>query len=374
MNTRTPLLLAAAALATACGQPDFTKPQQVTNLRVLGARAEPPEVAPPGDVSAPSQATLGALVAHPDFAADPARRATVLHIACTPAPGAAGATPCSALSELTTPTDVVGLVDVALACTSPGLGKAGGVTFAGIEACGAAGCEPVTVRRDPADSGSGVTLTSPRYEVPAAASLAALPAGHPDRVNGGEITDLVLALDAAPSALAPTAAVADGCAALAAVASNFAARWAERPGVTSLKRLRLRGPEAPSPANQNPALSGITLAGAALPAPGGVPATLAAGAKRDLLPVLPGDPAALAERYVETDADGKPVREKTEEWAYAWFTTAGELKDAYTRGVDDPEELTAPAEGPVPLLVWLVVRDLRGGVSWTAGSLLVPAR
>jgi hypothetical protein len=62
------------------------------------------------------------------------------------------------------------------------------------------------------------------------------------------------------------------------------------------------------------------------------------------------------------------VRERTEAWAYAWFTTSGELKDEYTRGVDDPEQLTAPASGP--LLVWLVVRDLRGGMAWTAASLI----
>jgi len=367
MNKLLPIL-ALALVASGCNEPDFEDPMNVSKLRVLGLRADPPEVAAPGDASAPSAAALTALVAHPAFATDAARRATVLHLACTPSPGSAGMSPCTALSELSDPTVLLGLADLALACTAPGLGKPDAITLAGLESCGAAGCEPVQVRRDPVDPGSTVALPAPGYEVPAAASLAGLPAGHPDRVNGGEIVDLALVLDAAPADLAPQAAVGDGCEALAAVAQRFLARWQASPGVATLKRLRLRGPDAPSSPNQNPALTGIALAGATLPAPGAAPAAIAGGAKHGLLPVLPGAPDALAETWIETDSEGKQVRERKEEWAYAWFTTAGEMKEAYTNRADEPLELTAPSSGP--LLVWLVVRDLRGGMAWKAASLV----
>jgi len=357
--------LLAAALGAGCA-PDFTSPTQVTGLRVLAVRAQPPELAPPADGSAPARAVLGALVAHPAFAADAARRATVLHLGCTPSPDPSVPSPCAALSELASPGSLLGVADLAQACASPGLGTPGAITFAGLESCGRDGCEPVQVRLDPDDARSAVALSTPAYELPAALDLAALPPGDPNRVLGLEAVDLALALDAPPADLAPTSPAADGCQALRAVTTRFGELWDSRPHAVALKRIRLRGPDAVNAPNLNPALSAIGLAGAPLPSPGATPAPVSPGARLDLLPLLPADADSLRQTYVEVDAAGLPVRERREEWTYAWFTTAGELDDQYTRAADEAATLVAPASGTAVL--WLVVRDLRGGVAFTAGA------
>jgi hypothetical protein len=366
-TNRLPVLLAlAASLAAGCA-PDFTKPMQVVGLRVLAVKAEPPELAPPADGSAPARATLGALVAHPDFATDGARRATVLHLGCTPSADLTVPSLCTAISELASPASLLGLADLTSACTAPGLGAPGAITFSGLESCGQGGCEPVVVRLDPADAASAVALPTPAYELPAALDLSTLPAGDPIRVLGLEAVDLALAIDAPPAELAPTTAVPDACHALGAMAARFSQEWGSHPNVTALKRIRVRGPDAVNAPNQNPALSGIALAGTPLPAPGATPAPVTPGAKLDLLPLHPGDPDVLRETYVEVDAAGMPVRERKEEWTWAWFTSAGELEDPYTRAADEAAHLTAPSSGPAQ--VWLVLRDLRGGEAFTAGSL-----
>jgi hypothetical protein len=355
----------AAALAAGCA-PDFTEPSQVTGLRVLAVLAEPPELAPPGDGSAAARATLATLVAHPAFATDGARRATVLHLGCTPSPDPSVPSLCTAISELASPEALLGLADLDQACAAPGLGTPGAITFAGLESCGRDGCEPVEVRLDPSDPASTVALPTPGYELPTALDLSALPAGDPTRVLGLEAVDLALALDAAPADLAPAAPVGDACQALGAVAVRLGELWESRPHVAALKRIRVRGPDAVNPPNQNPAVTGIALGGVALPAPGAAdPADVGGGARVDLLPLHPGDPDQLRETYVEVDAEGVPVREKKEEWTWAWFTSAGSLADPYTRAADQAAELTAPGSGRA--LVWLVLRDLRGGLAFTSG-------
>jgi len=357
--------LLAAALAAGCA-PDFTSPTQVTGLRILAVKAQPPELAPPTDGSAPARAVLATLVAHPAFAGDAARRATVLHLGCTPSPDPLVPSPCAVLSELASPDSLLGLADLAQACASPGLGTPGAITFAGLESCGREGCEPVRVRLDPADASSAVALSAPAYELPAALDLAALRPDDPIRVLGLEAVDLALALDAPPADLAPTSAVADGCQALDAVAARFGELWNSRPHALALKRIRVRGPEAINLPNLNPAVAAIGLAGAPLPAPGAEPAPVAPSARLDLLPLLPADADSLRQTFVEVDAAGLPVRERREEWTYAWFTSAGELDDQYTRAGDEAATLIAPGSGTAVL--WLVVRDLRGGVAFTAGA------
>jgi hypothetical protein len=364
-NCRPAAIVSAALLLAGCA-PDFTEPTQVTGLRVLAVRADPPELAPPADGSAPARAGLGALVAHPDFATDGARRATVLHLGCTPSADPSVPSPCTAISELASPQALLGLADLGSACTAPGLGVPGAITFAGLESCGQGGCQPLEVRLDPADPGSTVALPTPAYELPASLDLSALPAGDPVRVLGLEAVDLALALDAAPEDLAPAAAVPDACQALGAAAARFAGLWETRAHVAALKRIRVRGPEAVNAPNRNPALSGIALEGAPLPFPGAAPAQVSPGAELALLPLHPGDPDLLRETFVEVDAAGLPVRELREELTWAWFTSAGELKDPYTRAPDESAELTAPASGAGQ--VWLVLRDLRGGMAFTAGT------
>jgi hypothetical protein len=227
------------------------------------------------------------------------------------------------------------------------------------------------VLRDPEDPGSAVALPAPAYALPDAFSLSALPAGHPQRTLGIDVVDLALALAARPEELAPAAAAADACAALGAALGRLAALWPDRAHLASLKWLHVRGPEMPvaSPPNQNPAVSGMKLDGTALPAPGGTPAAVRAGEGQDLLPVLPGDFVALRERYQRFDSDGALVDTRDEEWAYSWFTTAGDLHHAHTNAWDEPDRLT-PDHGRA--LLWLVVRDLRGGMAWTAAEIEAP--
>ncbi len=359
-------LASVVLLASACS-PDFDPAWRVEKLRVLAVRAEPPEIAPASYGDAPARTVLGALVTNPEFLVDPGRRAVVLHLACTPVPGQAAASPCDAISALAEPGALLALADLAGACAAPGVGTVGGLTFAGVESCGLGGCGPVSVRTDPADPASAANLAAPAYELPADFDLADLPPYPPytaERVLGTEVTDVALALDASPDDLAPAAAVPDACAALFEVASRFQALWAAREHVTSLKRIRVRGPDAASPPNQNPSISGISLDGAALPSPGGTPLAIAPGAA-DFLPLLPGDPAALREWYWKCNAEGEKIEAAIEDWTFSWFATAGDLDTLHTRDASEPDRYTPPPSGRV--LVHSVVRDLRGGVAWTSG-------
>jgi hypothetical protein len=358
-------LLASVLLAAAGCSPDFDPASHVEKLRVLAVRAEPPEIAPAADGTAPDRTALGALVAHPDFVADPARRAVVLHLACTPMPGNPTPLPCAVLDALAAPDALLAAADLAGACTAPGRGTMGALTFAGLEACGLEGCVPLSVRTDPGDPDSAVELPAPAYLLPAGFDLAALPPGTPERVLGTEVTALALALDASPDDLAPAASVPDACSALAEVASRFGALWTARDHVSVLKRIRVRGPDALNTPNVNPEISGVSLDGATLPAPGGVPAQIASGIEADLLPLLPGDPDVLRETYVKCDAAGTPIETAVEEWTFSWFATAGELDDLHTRDAAEPDPFTPPASGRI--LVHAVVRDLRGGIGWASG-------
>ncbi|HYG70612.1 MAG TPA: hypothetical protein VD838_23260, partial [Anaeromyxobacteraceae bacterium] len=245
---RLPSLALAAALATLAGcAPDFDPASEVTKLRVLAVRAEPPELAPPpaaGAPIAPDAAALGALVAHPAFVLDGARRVTVVHLACTPDAGDPRPSACASLESLDDPRALLPEADLALACADPGRGRVGAITVAGVEACGRSGCAPVEVRRDPGDPSSLVALPGPAYRLPGDLGLGALPAGAPARTLGLEIVTLALALDVHPDHLAPGEQVADACAALAAFGARFAEAWDVSPHVATLKRLRVRGPDA----------------------------------------------------------------------------------------------------------------------------------
>jgi hypothetical protein len=366
--------LAAAALSAGCAT-QFDGPEKVKGLRVLAVQAEPPELGAAADGSGvawpAASADLHTLVGHPAFAADGEVHALVLHLACTSAPGSASGSICTLLTALSQPSDLLGLVDAGNACAAPGLGSAGAITFSGLEACSRAGCGPLSVQLDPANPLSGVALAVPRYALPADFSLAALPAGNTQRVLGADVVDLALALEATPAEVAPAAAVGDPCSALAAVLANFQALWSTRANLASLKWIHVRGPDMPadSAPNHNPVVSGITLAGAALPAPGGTPAAAVAGKKRDLLPALPDAFDSLRETYRRFDTDGRYVDTRKEDWAYSWFVTAGDVDHAHTQSWDEANPLK-PASGTTVL--WLVVRDLRGGMAWTSGEIAAP--
>jgi hypothetical protein len=355
-------------LAAGCG-PAFDPASEVQGLRVLAIRAEPPEIAPVSDGSAPARAALGSLVVHPDFASNPGRGATVLHLACTPAPGDGTATLCAALSELADPGTLLAVADLSTACAAPGVGAPGAVTFSGFEGCGRSGCGPIAVLRDPDDAGSAVTLPAAGYSLPVDYTFDLLPPGDPARVLGREVVDVSLTLDASPAELAPATAAADDCAALAAVMQRMAEEWSARPHVVSLKRIRVRGPEAPSAPNQNPAITGMTLAGIALPSAGGALPAFAPGVELELLPTLPAPFDLLRETWIRCDATGAPIEAVTEDWTFSWFSTAGELDVARTQSPGEPERFTTPGTGSAQL--WAVVRDSRGGTAWVPGEVSV---
>jgi hypothetical protein len=342
-------LLAAAALALAACAPDFDPASQVDGLRVLAVRAEPPEIAPApaggGEPVAPDRAALTALVVRPDFAAAPARRTTILYLACTPAPGDPTPSPCVLLASLRDPT--AALAEAAAAsCAAPPPGDAPPpAVFAGAEVCDGSGapCGPAVLPGD-------VALPSPEVALP---SGYAFPPGAAERILGVEAAVLAFAVDATPAELG--AGLDPACPA-ASVAQNLASLWAEREHVLSVKRLQIRGPEAPDAPNRNPVLAGILAGGAPLPEGAAVaPGALA------LAPLLPDDVASHVQVYTELDTTGAPLEARAEEWVTSWFSTAGELEELHTRGAEVEEWRVGPAGAA---LVAAVVRDLRGGVAW----------
>lgn len=371
----TSLAIAALLPALACA-PSYDGPEKVKDLRLLAVQAEPPEIGAPGDSAQPGwpagAAALRSLVAHPQFAVDGAPRAIVLHLACTPQPGDPSGTACTQMSELSQPAELLRFLSLSDACTAPGRGEVNAITFAGLEACDRQGCGALTVPLDPAAPASAVALPTPGYALPAGFSLAALPAGHTQRILGVEVVDLALVVAATPAEVAPAAAVADPCAALGAVLQRLSELWPGRENVAALKWIHVRGPDMPaeSPPNHNPTLAGITLEGVRLPAPGGTPAAAVAGQTQALLPDLGGSTyEALRERYRRYDTDAEPIDMRDETWAYSWFTSQGELDLAHTDGADPRDTLDVKSGRTV---IWLVVRDLRGGMAWSAGEIDAP--
>ena len=349
-----PLLAAAALLAAACS-PDFDPASKVEKLRVLAVQAEPPEIEPPsGTAVAPDRAALTSFVLRADFAADPARETTVAYVACIPAPGNPGPNPCVLFSELSDPAAVLAAAAGA-ACAPPPPDQLVSIAFAGVEVCRAPdpGAPAPWKTCGPATAG-GAALPAPEVAVPAGFGFGALPQGAPDRILGVQAVVLAFAIDASPGELA----TGPGACPAEVAARRLATLWGEREHVLSTKRVVIRGLEAPDPPNANPALDGITAAGAVLDP--GAGSAVPRGAVT-LAPVLPA--AADHEAYTELDVTGAPVRSRVEEWVYSWFGTAGEMDELHTRdGEVEQWDLGGAAGGPA--LVAAVVRDLRGGVAW----------
>jgi hypothetical protein len=178
----------------------------------------------------------------------------------------------------------------------------------------------------------------------------------------------VFAIDAEPAELADASADCP----LAGVASRLSELWGTREHVVTVKRVQVRGPEAPDAPNQNPVIDGIAVDGAAIA--DGAPPALQTG-KRQLTPVLPDGADALREPYTKLDAAGVPIESKREEWVYSWFSTAGDLKDLHTRDPDPAEEWTLgtgdAGAGATRALLAAVVRDLRGGEAWTVREVTI---
>jgi hypothetical protein len=390
MNTRAIAAAATVLALGACGT-KFTGPEEVKGLRVLAVLAEPPEIGAPGDDALveggwpPAAVTsLHAVVAHPDFATVSEDRALVLHLACTPTPGDRTGTVCAQMSALSEPSMLVEHLSTATACPAPGarhLGVEGAITIAGLEACDRAGCHSLAVASGPGESAAFVDFGPSDYQLPTRSDppgsfLAGLAAGDTQRVLGTDVVVLSLAIEGDPADLTPSSAVTPDCASLLPeVLSWFAAQWSLRPHVGSLKWVHVRGPDMPaeSPANQNPSVTGISFGGSDLAPMGATPTVVASGNEQPLLPHLAQDPAPPPHQtYQRYDTDGNYVDTRDEDWAYSWFTTAGDLKHSHTQSWDESEEFTPKNSGdgsPKTAILWVVVRDLRGGEAWTAAEI-----
>ncbi|MBX7112714.1 MAG: hypothetical protein K1X64_00170 [Myxococcaceae bacterium] len=121
--------------------------------------------------------------------------------------------------------------------------------------------------------------------------------------------------------------------------------------------------------NENPALQGIRLDGEPWPENGLRTLTGSKGIfELD-------DFAGLEEQYVVPSFELQPIALK-EAWKVAWHTTMGRFGPTETSGVDQGGQASRhkttwtpganPKEGPVTF--WFVVRDGRGGESWTSRS------
>ncbi len=343
------LLLAALALA-ACS-PDFDPASKIDKLRVLAVKAEPPEIAPG------ASAKLETLVVRADFASDPTRTTTLVYLACLPAPGDLVPTPCVALASLADPTAALAAAAEASCSAPPAQGSVPPVAFAGAEECGPKGaaCTPVQLAGTPLPPALAVPASYGFDAPPPTGSAEQL---RQDRILGVQAVVLVFALEATADEIF---AGATGPCPLASAAASFSSLWSspEREHVLSVKRVLIRGPEAPDAPNLNPSFDGISAGGADLAA---ASATSLPARDVDLAPI--GVEASLVQPYTELDAAGAPIQTKTEEWVYSWFSTAGEMEDLHTRAPDPLERWKLTSSDAAPALVAAVVRDLRGGVAW----------
>jgi hypothetical protein len=351
MSPNRTVLVTAAALALAACAPEFDPASEVQGLRVLALRAEPPEIAPPGDPEALHTAVLTSLVLRPEWVTTSARPVTILYLACTPVPGDPTPSPCVMLASLRDPT--AALAEGAQASCDPdpeppSTTRPPPVSFAGAEVCDRSGCGPAALP-------GGGALPPPALALPEGYGelFAALPPGAPERALGVEAQVLAFAVDATPERLAEGA---DPACPLAAVGANLQAAWRVEEHVLAVKRVQIRGPSAPAASDENPTAPRIRARDGELdPIP--ATTTIAGGA----IPLVPlAAPESDLQAYTELDVEGIPIAAAREELVYSWFSTAGELEELHTRGAE-PEEWRV---GTTRALVAVVVRDDRGGVAW----------
>jgi hypothetical protein len=345
-------LTIAAALALAACTPDFDPASKVDKLRVLAVRAEPPEIAPPGDPDAVHTAALTSLVVRADFETEPARTTAVVHVACIPTPGDPSPNRCLTFDTLRDATAPIR--DAAPAACAAAAGVP--VVFAGVEACVAELCGPAVAVGSP--------MRAAEVAVPAGFDLAfdqlRARGSAPELVLGVQAVVLAFAIDATPDELVAAGAGTTPCAE-GDLAAGLATLWASRDHVLSTKQITIRGPDAPDAPNQNPAKPGIKAAGEELKPDSETPLR---GGTLALEPFFAGSADPLPEAYTKLDAAGVPIESTREDWVYSWFSTAGEIDELHTRGTQTDDWIVGGASGGTPALVAAVVRDLRGGTAW----------
>jgi hypothetical protein len=128
------------------------------------------------------------------------------------------------------------------------------------------------------------------------------------------------------------------------------------PAIDSIKRVEASSSSSP---NTNPAIAAFTVNGTAA----STEPTVSAG---DEVTVSVSAEAGAAESH-----DGT-----TEELMVSWFATGGELDEERTLEAEEARfdvTWTAPPD-PGAVAMWAVLRDGRGGVSWTQAEVEVQAR
>ncbi|HYV45532.1 MAG TPA: hypothetical protein VFA20_11760 [Myxococcaceae bacterium] len=146
------------------------------------------------------------------------------------------------------------------------------------------------------------------------------------------------------------------------------------------------------PPNQNPALDAVTYAGAdwaegasaAVDFNGEVHQGFRGATVTSDNPIEVFPTASLFEDYDRTAFDGSTIH-FSEVWRYSFFATAGSFSPANAGGNAGPPG-TQPDQGPVsakwvpdlgetggPTTVWIVVRDGRGGETWTVRQANAPS-
>lgn len=319
---RRAVLIAVLALGAGCG--DFEAPSVVLDLRVLGARAEPPEVVSPFDPDDPMNLEL-VEVEVCGLVADPgeSRRLQYEMVACAP-------TDSKRCDELDRP-----FVDL-------GFGTAD----------------------DPETATSAISICS---TIPAGGGL--LPVLEDSIRNdslsgfgGVEVqVELVVRAEGAPLAEA-----------------EFAAKTVLYSPQIPAERV----------ANSNPSIERVTaiLDGAEpVDLPLGrcaeiPPVEVPAGSELELEPI---EPSGAREDYVVPTFDGGS-RLLTENLSYAWYATAGEWTSESTGGPRDfagnqppldstwkvPDDPEIVGDG-LEVALWIVQRDERGGQAWYQACLRV---
>ncbi len=306
------LLLSWLLLAAGCGE-DFKPASAVLGFRVLGVRAEPPELHP-GE-----RAQLSALVADPRNG----RAHTLLWLGCAPDPFAQGRSACS---------DIAAFQDSSAILQGGGGGELTlppGMSIIGFGERAVYAADPQLFSvLDPAD---------------------------PRRQSGTVGQVLLLAVG---GELSLTATPEERAAFFERVQSK------ELPFVFVLFRLRIS--EEPV-LNANPVLGELRVDGEAQPPFG----TVRLPADRVSALELTA-PESAFEPYTQLNAQGER-EEKTERLLTAWYADTGVLaEERVALGSEVGQRYTPPSgdeADPLPAdrsgQLWVVARDTRGGQSWT---------
>lgn len=295
-------------LVTACTNAQFAPETLVRDLRVLSISADPPEVAP----GEPSKLSL--LKSDP---AAPGAATTVIWVGCEPDPQDLGKSACNDASILLRPTQITDY--------PPGLELLGFGLSAQYRST--SGVFDVLAKDDAIRRSGSV----------------------------GQVLGLVIGEEVDPLATGDK------------LREYFARiERKETPVVVSLTRVLVSEKPAEQ-RNQNPGIVDLLVGGVKHPKNGRLP--VKAGSRTELTVSVPPD---VRQTYVEVQPSGEVT--KTETVVGAWYSTAGRFsRERFDATSNDATTFIAPGstdfpEDPVPErrtgVVWLVVRDDRGGQSF----------